>query len=163
MAKPFDPFADDEDDTLEFRPGDVESTGRPPTGATRVLSPAPTAPTRRDRPLRLDFSELDDQGGDTRGATALGAEQLESDAFLRGVKRRDYDEAMSRAQRAQSARPRTAVDGGRVARKVNTPLYLLALGVLVFVGLLVAGGFVFKRYQEYRANAQVEAIENSHP
>ena len=162
MSKPFDPFASDDDDALEFHPDASPGAARPPTGDTRVLGTA-TAPTRRDRPLRLDFSELDDQGGDTRGATALGAERLESDSFLRGVKRRDYDEAMARAQRAQSARPRTAADAGRVARKVNTPLYLLTLGVLVFIGLLVAGGFAFKRYQEHRASAQVEAIERAHP
>lgn len=172
MGKPFDPFADD--DQLEFVPESDPTTVAPypeREDGTRLLRPehadpdAPLRPAKKpDKPLRLDFSELNDQGGDVRGAVAIGSDSLAADEFLTEMKRRDAEDALHRAKLAQVALPVAAPDAQpRVARKVRTPLYLLAAAAALFVGALVAGGFVFKAYQQHQADKTLEALEHAKP
>ena len=162
MSKPFDPFGDDAeptagDDELEYQPEPTRIETAPELSAETMIKPG------RSRPLKIDFSELADQGGDLRGASAIGSEELPSDEFLRGLKKRDYEQALDRAVSSQRMVAMEAPVEGKVVRKVRTPLYLMAVAVLAFVGLLVAGGFAFKAYTE-RAEAQkVEQLRRAHP
>lgn len=164
MSKPFDPFAEDENtetgvDALEFQP-DQERTrieAVPEQSTETVVKPPPP------KPLRIDFSELADQDGDLRGAAAIGSEELPSDEFLRGLKKRDYDQALDRAVAAQRMVATQSADEGQVVRKVRTPLYVLALVVALFAAALVAGGYVFKHYAEKSEAEKIEALRRAQP
>jgi hypothetical protein len=162
MSKPFDPFSDEQettagDDELEYQPEPTRIEAAPEPSAETVIKPG------RSRPLKIDFSELADQGGDLRGALAIGSEELPSDEFLRGLKKRDYDQALDRAVSSQRMISVQAADEGKVVRKVRTPLYLMAAAVLGFVALLVAGGFAFKAYTEHVQSQRVEELRRAKP
>ena len=165
MSKPFNPFDDEEP---------VEPTENP----TRVLDsrPKPQPAPRQERTqliertrmelqrndgLRLDFDELADQGGDVRGASAIGGEQLASDEFLSGIKRKDHEDALEKALRAQVQVAEVKAEN-RVGRTVKTPLYLLAFGALLFVGVLILGGVLFNAYEQHVERAKIEALQNAH-
>src|SRR4051812_1210321 len=79
----FDPFGD-EGDALEFQPdGATSITSVPKAEKTRIIEertrikPQPSAPAKKG--LKLTFEELSDQGGDIRGASAIGSENLGAD------------------------------------------------------------------------------------
>ena len=166
MSKPFNPFDDD--------PQPEEATENP----TRVLNSSASAAAASARPerteliertrtaprkqgLALEFEELADQGGDLRGASALGGEELTSDEFLTGMKRRDHEEALEKALRAQ-VQLGQAVTDTRVARTNKRPMYALAFGALVFVGVLILGGMAFNAYRQHAEHNQIEALQNAH-
>jgi hypothetical protein len=164
-SKPFNPF---DDDDLEFQPPGATSLTEPAAPVTQVRkiverTAVTEAPKREGRPLRLTFEELNDQGGDIRGAKAVGAENLASDEFLTGVKRQDYAEALQRAKAAQLSLPVGSVQETRVGRKVNTPIYVTILGCVLFVALLVGGGFAFKAYTEYAERARLQELQAVQP
>lgn len=168
MGKPFDPFADDD---LEFVPESEPTTIAPfpqREDSTRVLdrtqvdAPPPSRPAQREQPLRLDFSELADQGGDVRGASAIGSDSLAGDEFLTDIKKRDLEEALQKARLAQVALPIQQDEAEpRIVRKVRTPLYVLAGVALAFIALLVAGGFVFKAWVDRNEQQRLNALEHA--
>lgn len=157
MGKPFNPFEDDE---LEFQPDGATTITEAPQrdSATRVIEertrikPQPKAAPKA---LKLTFEELSDQGGDIRGATAIGSENLGADEFLTGMKREDYNQAIHRAKMAQLALPVQQVQETRIGRTIRTPIYLLYGGIALFITLLVGGGFVFREWWAYQEHARL--------
>jgi hypothetical protein len=160
-GKPFNPFEDD--DSMEFvpEPGSPEEPPRanPIANHATQIKAQPTARTGPNRHLKLDFAELQEAGTDTRGATKIGADKLGADEFLSGIKRKDFDTALDKAKASQNAPARAPVQEARVIRRVRTPLYLLMLGIVLFVGALVGGYYGYKRYVEQQAIEGAKASE----
>jgi len=175
-SKPFDPFADDD---LEFQP---EMQSQPttireaPEPATQIKSrPRPgdeprwkevvertavkAPPQKPKHHLNLNFEELADQGGDVRGATKIGSDQLAADDFLTGVKKQDYDEALDRAHKSQRVMVSAALPESRVVRTVKTPIYVFWTAVIAFIALLVGGGFAFKAWYDRSERERIEALQ----
>src|SRR6185312_1333757 len=92
-------------------------------------------PQKPKHQLNLSFEELADQGGDVRGATKIGSDQLAADDFLTGMKKQDYDEALDRAQKSQRVMVSAALPESRVVRKVKTPIYVFWTAVIAFIAL----------------------------
>ncbi len=132
-GKPFNPFEDD--DNMEFVPGG-EGEENPLASQPTRIKQVPVERPQRQSNLKLDFKELEELGTDTRGAVQIGAEKLGADEFLKGIKRKDYTDALDRAKASQNAPAHVPVQESRIARQVRTPLYLfLALVVAVVAGL----------------------------
>jgi hypothetical protein len=163
MGDTFNPF----DDTEELPPP-TENPTRVLDSRTQVQAPRAegtqiverTRMEPKAKGLDLEFDELADQGGDVRGASAIGGENLSADEFLTGMKRRDHDDALEKARRAQ-VQIGEVVSNSRVARTVKTPLYLLALGALLFVGALILGGIAFNAYEQHVERVKIQALQNA--
>jgi hypothetical protein len=165
-GKPFNPF--DDEDNMEFVPGgeseDAESPPAPnplANHATQIKQQPLSRPAKKSN-LKIDFSELQEQGTDTRGATRIGSERLGADEFLSGIKRKDFESAVDRAKASQNAPAHVPVQEVRVLRTVRTPLYLLAFGMVVFVGLLVGGFYGYQAYLERQEHERQQAAAASH-
>jgi hypothetical protein len=166
-GKRFNPF-EDMDDDLEFVPGGGAAEEAPPDDnplanqATRIKQIPVERPKRKSN-LKLGFEELQEHGTDTRGATEIGAEKLGADEFLGGIKRKDYDQALERAKAAQNAPAYVPVQESRIARTVRTPLYWMALGIVLFSAALYFGNIWYRSYLEHQNLERIKAIQSSTP
>jgi hypothetical protein len=169
-GKAFNPFEDDENteapaEDLEFIPGAKPERGsdeptrikkKPGMEEPDVDSTMswPSGPNPSQEPMKLDFNELEEEGVDLRNATAIGAEELGSDQFLTGIKKKDYEEATARAKQAQAGRARMRIEAAPEVQKVTAPInYAVWAGVVLFV-LTLGGAGVFLKLQHDAKQAQ---------
>ena len=164
-GKPFNPF-DDQEDSMEFVPGGEQEEApeaNPQANHATHIKQIPLERPKRKSNLKIDFEELSDQGTDTRGAVKIGAEKLPAGEFLTGIKKRDFDAALDKARASQNSSAVASVQADATVRKVRLPLYLLAFGMVLFVGMLVGGFYGYKTYLENQEAARQKALEELRP
>jgi hypothetical protein len=159
-GKPFNPFEDD--DNMEFVPEGGTDEGEVPgnvASQTTHIKQIPLERPKRKSNLKIDFSEINDLGTDTRGAEKIGAEKLPADDFLTGIKRKDYEVALQKAKASQNAAALAPVQREGTVRKVRAPLYLFVLATILFFGTLYGGYQGYKRYLEVQEAARIKALQ----
>jgi hypothetical protein len=189
-GKRFDPF-EDEKDELEFVPQPASTPRMPAARTESQTDPGPNKSGNAGRPntqitnvrgriremsnaetqikenakgksrLRLSFDELEDAETDHRNAVRIGSESLGADEFMVGIKRRDFDEAMERAELARRAILGRPVEVSRVRRSNRRPLYLTLLGFVLLIGGLVGGSYVYKNYTENKEAERLRALQDA--
>ena len=168
-GKKFDPFEDE--DNMEFVPsaGSEDEEPAPAPESNPVANHAtqikqrPAELPKRASGLKIEFTELQEQGTDTRGATRIGAEKLGADDFLTGIKRKDFDGALEKAKAAQNAPAHAPVQDMRIARTVRAPIYLLGVAMMLFVAVLVGGFYGYQAYLQQQEAARLRALQGGQP